>query len=79
MTWDGSKIKSPLQKNIIKHLFHNIQNIGYDVKGKHFNFTIGQDEKHKEIGYNYRLSNVSAAIGCGQFENLDKFIEEQER
>ncbi|MBR3236575.1 aminotransferase class I/II-fold pyridoxal phosphate-dependent enzyme [Candidatus Saccharibacteria bacterium] len=27
--------------------------------------------QHEEIGYNYRMSNVCAAIGCGQFENLD--------
>lgn len=30
--------------------------------------------QHKEIGYNYRMSNISAAIGCGQFECLDKKI-----
>lgn len=30
--------------------------------------------EHKELGYNYRLSNVSAAIGCGQLENIDKKI-----
>lgn len=30
--------------------------------------------EHKEIGYNYRLSNVSAAIGCGQFEHLDDLV-----
>lgn len=30
--------------------------------------------EHKEIGYNYRMSNISAAIGCGQFECLDKKI-----
>ena len=30
--------------------------------------------EHKEIGYNYRLSNVSAAIGCGQFEHLNDLI-----
>ena len=30
--------------------------------------------QHKEIGYNYRLSNVCAAIGCGQFEHLDEMI-----
>ena len=30
--------------------------------------------EHKEIGYNYRLSNVSAAIGVGQLEQLDKKI-----
>ena len=25
---------------------------------------------HKEIGYNYRLSNISAGIGCGQMEHI---------
>ena len=30
--------------------------------------------EHKEIGYNYRLSNVSAAIGYAQFEKIDERI-----
>ena len=30
---------------------------------------------HKEIGFNYRLSNVQAAIGCAQMECLSEFIE----
>lgn len=30
--------------------------------------------EHKELGYNYRLSNILAAIGCGQIERLDSFI-----
>ncbi|WP_250278536.1 LegC family aminotransferase [[Clostridium] colinum] len=29
---------------------------------------------HNEIGYNYRMTNVQAAIGLGQLENLEKFI-----
>ncbi len=29
---------------------------------------------HGEIGYNYRLTNVLAAIGCAQMEQLDAFI-----
>jgi perosamine synthetase len=29
---------------------------------------------HKEIGFNYRLSNVNAALGCAQMELLDEFI-----
>jgi perosamine synthetase len=29
---------------------------------------------HGEIGYNYRLPNVLAAIGCAQLEQLDNFI-----
>lgn len=31
--------------------------------------------EHKEIGYNYRMSNVSAGIGRGQIINLQHFIE----
>jgi perosamine synthetase len=29
---------------------------------------------HKEIGYNYRLTNVQAAIGCAQMEQLDGYV-----
>ena len=29
---------------------------------------------HEVVGYNYRLSNVCAGIGCGQMEVLDKHI-----
>lgn len=31
--------------------------------------------QHSHIGYNYRLSNICAGIGCGQMEVLDKHIE----
>jgi perosamine synthetase len=30
---------------------------------------------HEEIGHNYRLSNLQAAVGCGQFEKLEQFID----
>lgn len=30
--------------------------------------------QHSEIGYNYRLSNISAGIGCGQMEVLDAHV-----
>lgn len=29
---------------------------------------------HDELGYNYRLTNVNAAIGVGQMEQLDRYI-----
>lgn len=29
---------------------------------------------HGEIGYNYRLTNIQAALGCAQMEQLDDFI-----
>ncbi|MBX2944077.1 MAG: aminotransferase class I/II-fold pyridoxal phosphate-dependent enzyme [Cyclobacteriaceae bacterium] len=33
--------------------------------------------EHNEIGYNYRLSNVSAAIGRGQLSVIDKRVEQR--
>jgi len=30
---------------------------------------------HDEVGYNYRLTNINAALGCAQLENLEMFIE----
>jgi perosamine synthetase len=29
---------------------------------------------HKGIGYNYRLTNIQAAIGCAQMEQLDAYV-----
>jgi perosamine synthetase len=29
---------------------------------------------HDQIGYNYRLPNINAAIGCAQMENLDRYL-----
>lgn len=29
---------------------------------------------HGEVGYNYRLTNVLAAIGCAQMEQLDEYV-----
>jgi len=30
---------------------------------------------HDEIGYNYRLPNINAALGCAQLERLDGFLD----
>ncbi|WP_270546632.1 LegC family aminotransferase [Butyricimonas paravirosa] len=29
---------------------------------------------HDHIGYNYRMPNINAAIGCAQLENLDRYV-----
>lgn len=34
---------------------------------------------HNEIGFNYRLTNVLAAIGCAQMEQLDAFVQAKRR
>tara|TARA_Y100001936_G_C16036353_1_gene648833 strand:- start:552 stop:1694 length:1143 start_codon:yes stop_codon:yes gene_type:complete len=33
------------------------------------------DYFHDELGYNYRMPNLNAALGCAQLENLDKFLD----
>lgn len=39
----------------------------------------GMDPKkrywHLELGFNYRLTNLQAALGCAQIEQLDRFLE----
>lgn len=34
---------------------------------------------HNEIGYNYRMPNICAALGLAQLENLEKFIERKRK
>ena len=30
--------------------------------------------RHDEIGYNYRMPNINAALGCAQLENMENFL-----
>lgn len=34
---------------------------------------------HDDIGFNYRMPNLNAALGCGQIEQLDGFLESKRR
>ena len=34
---------------------------------------------HDEIGFNYRLPNINAALGCAQLEQLDGFVSDKRR
>jgi len=34
---------------------------------------------HGDIGYNYRLTNIQAAMGCAQMEQLDQYIADKRR
>ncbi|MGG4043123.1 LegC family aminotransferase [Bacillus smithii] len=33
--------------------------------------------EHDELGYNYRMPNINAALGCAQLEQLEDFIEKK--
>lgn len=43
---------------------------------KHLSTTarVGMDYDHDAVGFNYRMTNVSAAIGCAQLENAEILI-----
>jgi dTDP-4-amino-4,6-dideoxygalactose transaminase len=34
---------------------------------------------HDDVGYNYRLTNIQAALGCAQMEVLDEYVEAKRR
>ena len=48
------------------------------AKAKHLTTTAKQPHPyeyvHDEVGYNYRLPNLNAALGCAQLEQLDSFL-----
>lgn len=35
---------------------------------------VGADYTHDRVGFNYRMTNLQAAVGCAQLEQLDAFI-----
>lgn len=49
------------------------------LRAKHITTTAKQPHPfefiHDEIGYNYRLPNINAALGCAQMENLTRLLE----
>lgn len=33
--------------------------------------------RHDHIGYNYRMPNINAALGCAQLEHIDEYVEDK--
>jgi len=55
-----------------------LTNAQIGVRAKHLTTTAklshAYEFRHDEVGYNYRLPNLNAALGCAQLEMLSKFI-----
>ena len=51
-------------------------------RAKHLSTQAKSDElyyTHDEVGYNYRMTNLQAAVGVAQLEQLENFIETKKR
>ncbi|MCK6453708.1 MAG: aminotransferase class I/II-fold pyridoxal phosphate-dependent enzyme [Alphaproteobacteria bacterium] len=40
---------------------------------------VGEDYVHDRVGYNYRMTNLQAAVGCAQMERLDRLVAAKRR
>lgn len=40
---------------------------------------VGADYDHDRVGFNYRMTNLQAAVGCAQMENLSLFVSAKKR
>lgn len=53
------------------------------ARAKHLTTTArisaGWEFVHDEVGYNYRMPNLNAALGCAQLERLDDFVTRKRR
>ena len=51
------------------------------VRAKHLSTTarVGPHYDHDEVGFNYRMTNLQAAVGCAQLEQLDTFVATKRR
>ena len=52
-------------------------------KAKHITTTAKKNHPyeyiHDSVGYNYRLPNINAALGCAQMKQLEKFLKQKKR
>tara|TARA_B110000914_G_C15465122_1_gene447888 strand:+ start:215 stop:1363 length:1149 start_codon:yes stop_codon:yes gene_type:complete len=51
------------------------------LKGKHLSTTAKKPNDihfvHDEVGFNYRLPNINAALGCAQLESINLFVKQK--
>ena len=62
-TGEGGMLTTNNKKNAMKA--KNLKELAFGNKNKFI---------HSDIGYNYRLTNIQAAIGCGQMRKIEAII-----
>lgn len=67
-TGEGGAITTNSEKLTERIRF--LQNHGMSIEKRYW---------HPEVGYNYRITNLQAAIGVAQLERIDLFIEDRDR
>ncbi len=65
-TGEGGMLVSKNKKLIDKIIKFKSQGLNINKKHNYYN--------HEIVGYNYRMTNICAAIGCSQLEKIEKFI-----
>ena len=73
LSFNGNKIITTGSGGMIitddKEIAHKIKHTSTTSKINH-----RWDFNHDEIGFNYRLANLNAALGLAQFESLEKYV-----
>jgi perosamine synthetase len=54
-----------------KNIFENL----LKLRNLYFPLTGERRYEHEKIGYNYRMSNLLAAIGCAQYSRIDELVQ----
>lgn len=73
LSFNGNKIMTTGGGGMI------LSDVNSGIRAKHITTTAKQPHRyeyvHDELGYNYRLPNLNAALGCAQLEQIESFIE----
>ncbi len=78
LSFNGNKVITTggggalLTKN--KKIYENAKHLSTTAKIKH-----KWEYIHNEVGYNYRMPNINAAVGCSQFERISKLLKYKRR
>ena len=63
----------------LAELFRSMRNHGRPAGGGQPDTDLGSRVEHERLGYNYRMSELSAALGASQMRRLDELLDARQR